>query len=98
MADGTQGRDLADKFDVSERADKVLSRNTSRLYEAIAILEMASDVLTVGLDDERDQSRVMSAIDGALRIMRPVPKEIGCRVSLQHAVERMEAEQEIDHG
>lgn len=57
---------------------EVLSRHTSRLYEAVAILELCSDALTqTGGSLEVDEGgRLMSAIDGALNMLRPIPIDL----------------------
>jgi hypothetical protein len=83
----------------SREVDIVLSRSTSKILEATAVLQLCSDVLTRGCEPE-DQARLMSAIDAAVRILRPIPDDIGCRVSMERAIGRMrqEAHMEVGHG
>jgi len=57
---------------IAKPIEAVLDEHQSRVYEAKAILELVSDLLTQGLDGERDGARVMSAVDGAIRILEAV--------------------------
>ena len=63
--------------------EAALSEHQTRVHQAVAILELVSDVLTAGggnLDDAREGGCLMSAIDGAIRILRPL-EVIGDSVS-----------------
>lgn len=86
----------ADAF-MSPEAEDVLVNNTCRLYEAISILELVSDVLTQTEGTQEDTSRCMSAVDGALRLLRPIPREIGCRVSMRKAADKIAQRKENNH-
>lgn len=48
---------------------KVLSEHQARLFEARAILQLVSDALTQGDVEAHAQGNLMSAVDGALRIL-----------------------------
>lgn len=71
--------------------DRVLSAHSCRLYEAVAILELSSNLLVSGACDAEEQGQVIGALSAALRLLRPIPGDIGCPVSMQRAVDRMQS-------
>lgn len=76
---------------LSEQAEQVLADQISRVYQSIAILELVSDALTAGVEGAQETGRVMSAVDGALELLRAIPREIDSDWSISEAIERMEA-------
>jgi hypothetical protein len=83
----------ANEVAIPRALDRLLSRQTSTLYQAFAVLEMVSNALTVGdLDDRKEVGRLMSAVGAALALLRPIPDRIGCEVSVRRAIQQMETE------
>ena len=66
--------------------EALLARHAATLHESVAILELTSQA---DLDEVDDRERVMRAVDAVLKALRPIPDEIGCRVAMSHALERM---------
>jgi hypothetical protein len=78
----------ANEVAIPRALDRLLSRQTSTLYQAFAVLEMVSNAL----DDRKEVGRLMSAVGAALALLRPIPDRIGCEVSVRRAIQQMETE------
>ncbi len=86
--------------DFPEHTQKVLDDCSARVYEAVSVLHLCSYLLTQDPTPEhREVARVMSAVDGAIRILEPITDEIGCTVALAKAVNRhISASMEVTNG
>lgn len=76
-------------IELPEPVEKALREHQCRVLQSIAILELVSNVLTAGggnLDDEHEGGRLMSAIDGAIRILQPVTA-LGDAIALGNQLE-----------
>lgn len=71
----------------------ILNEHQARVYQARAILELASDLMTRGIDNAQERARVMCAIDGAIGLLNPIDN-LGDEVALRQAAEGIDTTDE----
>lgn len=73
--------------------EPILIEHQSRVFEALAILELASETLQGGELGKEHQARIMNAVDGAVRILKDVSNldDVNSVRSAAHAQENVDA-------